>query len=113
MKKPKTKEPSLRDRLSQIFDEALLADFAANPTVIEQMRTKDPTRYAELVCKRITTAEPRPDGFESCQTMDEIGIKLLEGVGCARDIITPDMVMAAVQAHDALVERLGQIAQGN
>jgi hypothetical protein len=45
-RKPKAGEPSLRDKLSQAFLEALEADFREyGKSVIETMRLKDPTRY--------------------------------------------------------------------
>ena len=115
MKKPKTKEPSLRDKLSQLFDEALLANFAAKgASVIEQMCKDDPTRYAELVGKRIMAADPKPDGFESCDSVEELGRKLLKSVGLDNEeAITPDMIQAAIAAQDEFVAQLARIAGGN
>ncbi len=56
MKRKKTGEPSLREKLSQSFLEALTADFAINgPAVIEKMRATHPERYAELAAKMIMT----------------------------------------------------------
>jgi hypothetical protein len=65
-KRKKTGEPSLREKLSQSFLEALTADFAINgPAVIEKMRATHPERYAELAAKMIMTAEPqqKADGW--------------------------------------------------
>lgn len=43
--------------------------------------------------------------------MEDIGVRLLESVGAPRDTITEAMVQAAINANDAFLERLAQIAQ--
>jgi hypothetical protein len=107
-------EPSARAKLSAAFLEALEADFREyGKSVIEEMRLKDPTRYAELAGKMIMTIEAPSKGFEECNTMQEIGLKLLENVGATE--ITDDMIAEALKANDILVAKLEAIrdaAQG-
>jgi hypothetical protein len=110
----KAAEPSARAKLSAAFLEALEEDFREyGKSVIETMRLKDPTKYAELAGKMIMTVESKADGFESCQTMQEIGLKLLQNVGCTE--ITDDMIAEALKANDIFVAKLEAIrdaAQG-
>src|SRR5262249_4510746 len=111
-KKPKASEPSLRDKLSQAFLEALEADFREyGKSVIETMRQKDPTRYAELAGKLILTAEQPPAGidFKSARSMEEIGKKLMQSVGMDERIISPEMVQAAIEANNAFIAQLEAI----
>ena len=111
--KPKAQEPSLRDKLSANFLAAFEADFATNgAAVIEQLRQKSPEKYSEIAARLIATSEPKPDGFNTCRTMDELARKLLQSVGVDNtDAITPSMIEATTEAHDAFVARLGEIAQ--
>jgi hypothetical protein len=107
-------EPSLLDQLN-----APLRDFVADfklhgKTAMEKVREESPSKYLELATKLaalVATLRPEPSGFSTANSHEEIAIKLLEGVGTPRDAITPDMIEAALAAHDDLVERLGQIAQ--
>src|SRR5437660_7264043 len=81
-KKSKANEPSLRDKLGKKFLEALEADFREyGKDVIEQMRTKDPTRYAELAGKMIMAVEPREQSLENARNMHEVAAALLKSVG--------------------------------
>ena len=105
-RKPKTSEPSLRDKLSAAFLEAFQSDFEANGVAaIEQLRNKSPDKYTA------TEPQSQPTGFASCDSMEDIGVRLLESVGAPRDTITEAMVQAAINANDAFLERLAQIAQ--
>jgi hypothetical protein len=109
-RKPKTSEPSLRDKLSRNFLEALEADFRAyGVTVLERMRESSPERYCELAGKLIMSAEPQPDGFEQCNSMEEIGLKLLKSVGVDEEAATDDMIEAAIVANDKFIARLEAI----
>src|SRR5262245_5958180 len=111
-RKPKPSEPSVRDKLSAKFDADLLADYEVHGSkAIEQAREKSPEKYLETVGRRIAAVEPTSDGFESCKSMEEIGIKLLESVGFPRDIQTPSMIQAAIEANDAFIAKLGEIGQ--
>lgn len=113
-RKPKTSEPSLRDKLSAAFLEAFQSDFEANGVAaIEQLRNKSPDKYTEIAARLIAATEPQsqPTGFASGDSMEDIGVRLLESVGAPRDTITEAMVQAAINANDAFLERLAQIAQ--
>jgi hypothetical protein len=62
-RKAKSAEPSKRDKLAAVFDEALEADAAENiKTVIEQLRTKSPDKYAELVADELLRLSRRNKG---------------------------------------------------
>src|SRR5262245_20923441 len=110
--KAKGNEPSLRDKLSHNFLRAFEADFSTHGVeVIEQLRTKHPDRYAELAARLIATTEPKPDGFESCQSTEAIGRRLLRSVGLEdEDAATPAMVQAALDAQDRLIRTYLKIA---
>jgi hypothetical protein len=113
-RKTKATEPSLRDKLSAAFLEAFQADFEENgKAVIEALRNKSPDKYTEIAARLIAATEPQsqPTGFASCDSMEDIGVRLLESVGAPRDTITEAMVQAAINANDAFLERLAQIAQ--
>jgi len=108
--KPKAAEPSLRDKLSKNFLEALEADFREyGKDVIEQMRTRDPTRYAELAGKMIMAVEPREQSLENARNMHEVAIALLKSVG----FVEPDdnSIEQAIKANDAFINRLQAIYQ--
>jgi len=112
MKPRQAGEPSLRDKLSQAFLEALEADFRAyGKGVIETMRQKDPTRYAELAGKLILTAEQSPAGldFKSAKSMQDIGKKLMQSVGMDERTITAEMVQAAIDANNEFIAQLEAI----
>ena len=110
MRKPPklNKEPSLRDKLSAAYLETFQADFAANgASVIEQLRQKSPERYAEIAARLIAASEPRSDGFENAQSMEDIGLKLLRAVGF--DAPDDASIEAAIKANDDFIEQLKAI----
>jgi tRNA G37 N-methylase TrmD len=108
--KPKASEPSLRDRLSKNFLEALEADFREyGKDVIEQMRTKDPTRYAELAGKMIMTTEPREQSLENARNMRDVAVALLKSVGFNDP--DDDAIEQAIKANDEFINRLQAIHQ--
>jgi hypothetical protein len=109
-RKPKSAEPSLRDKLSQAFLETLEADFRVyGATVIETMRQTDPTRYAELAGKLIMTAEPVSKGidFNSANSMDELGLKLLQSIGFTAP--SDEQIQQAIAANNAFIAKLEAI----
>jgi hypothetical protein len=109
-RKAKTTEPSLRELLSQNVLETLVADARVHITsVIEKLRERAPEKYAELAVRAMAAAEPKPEGFESCQSMDEIGRKLLKTVGVDEYAVTDDMIKAAIEANDVFIARLEAI----
>ena len=54
------------------------------------------------------TAEPPQDAFESAQTMQEIGLKLLKSVGCPEGAATDEMIAKAVELNDQVVADAGR-----
>jgi hypothetical protein len=109
-RKPKSGEPSLRERLSQKFLEALQEDFELyGKTVLEKMRESHPERYAELAAKMIMTAEPQqnPTGIGGANSMHDVGARLLQSIG----MVEPDdaAIAAAIEANDAFLAALEAI----
>jgi len=109
-RKLKASEPSLRDKLSAAYLAALEADFEANGVnAIQVLREKSPEKYCEIAARLIAATEPRSDddGFNSCQSMEELGRKLLQSVGFS----DPDdaSIEDAIKANDTFVERLKAI----
>jgi hypothetical protein len=105
-------EPSPRAKLSQAFLEALEADFREyGKGIIERMREKDPTRYAELAGKLIMTTEPPPSGLDlnSANSLPELGRALLRAVGTAEDAMSDAAVEQAIKANDVLTATLESI----
>jgi hypothetical protein len=111
--KTKTVEPSLRDKLSASFMKAFQNDFELyGVEVIEQLRERHPDKYAQIATQLIATVEPKAaDGFEQCDSMEDIGRRLWKSVGVEEDAATDDMVARAIAANDRLIDELGQIAQ--
>ena len=109
-RKSKSGEPSLRDKLSEAYLKAFESDFAANGmAAIKSLRQKSPEKYAEIASRLIASSEPLPPGdFGQCKSLEDIGRKLLEQVGCLDP--SDDQVKLAVEANDAFVARLSEIA---
>ncbi len=110
------KAPNLRDKLSQAFLTAFDADFNEHGvSVIEQLRLKDPVRYAELAGRLITAAQDpaNPNDYSTCQTEEEIVRKLLLQIGMTEDQLTPHMLEQAETANAEFIARLLTIAEGN
>jgi hypothetical protein len=109
-RKPKSGEPSLRERLSQKFLEALEADFQLHgPTILERMRESHPERYAELAAKLIMSSEPQQNakGLAAANSMEEVGRILLQQVGLPEP--TAEEIEQAIQANDLFLEQLEAI----
>jgi len=111
--------PSTRDKLSSAFVEALEKDWAEHGVdVIQKIRQDHPVKYSELVARLVPMDVNlvSADDFSKCQSMQELGRKLLKSIGCEdEDAITEDMIARAIQANDAFVARLEAIrdsAQG-
>jgi hypothetical protein len=59
-RKPKSAEPSLRDKLSANFMRAFESDFETHGAeVIEQLRQKHPDRYAQIATQLIAAVETK------------------------------------------------------
>src|SRR5262245_7729191 len=111
-KRQKT-DASVRDQLALKFLAALETDFALHGAgVIAKMRESHPERYAELAGKLILSAEPKStsDGSD-LNTLDDIGRSLLQSVDAAPDLITDEMVRAAVALNNRFVDDLESIAR--
>jgi hypothetical protein len=110
------KQPNLRDKLSQAFLSAFDNDFNEHGvSVIQQLRTKDPVRYAELAGRLITAAQDPtdPNDYSNCQSEEEIVRKLLLQIGMTEEQLTPDMLRQAETANSEFISRLLVIAEGN
>jgi hypothetical protein len=110
MKKPKSGEPSLRERLSQRLLQALEADFEVHGvSVLERMRESSPERYCQLSAKLIMSAEPKqnPQGLAAATNSNEMGRIYLQQVGLLEP--TDQQIEQAVAAVDELLARLEAI----
>jgi hypothetical protein len=102
-KKPKGNEPSLSQKAMAALDD----DFKTHGTdAIKQLRETRPDRYVEL-CTRGTEASV--DGFENCQSMQEIAVNLLKSIGCSEFEMTQEMIDQAIAANEAFIARLKEI----
>jgi hypothetical protein len=101
-----------RLRLSASFLESLERDFEKNKdAVIESLRKESPRAYSELIARLVqTTDAPAENSFSKCNSMKEIGLRLLRSVGMQEAEITDELVDLAVIANDNFVARLEEIA---
>ena len=87
--------PSIRDKLSSAFVEALEKDWAEHGVeVIQQIRQDNPVKYGELIARLVPMDANlvSANDFSKCQSMEDIGRKLLQSVsldhaGCRRVFI--------------------------
>jgi hypothetical protein len=88
-------------------------DFEKNKdAVIEALRNGSPRAYAELLGRLVQTADPpATNSFKDCNSMKDIGVRLLVSVG----LTDPDeaAIQAAIEANDTFVARLTAIAQAS
>ena len=102
-----------RLRLSASFLESLAKDFEKHrDEVIEALRKESPRAYAELLGRLVMTADPpEGGGFKDCQSMADIGRRLLKSVGLPE----PDeaAIQAAIEENNTFVARLQAIAQAS
>jgi hypothetical protein len=108
--------PSTRDKLASGFVEALEKDWAEHGSeVIQQIRLDNPVKYGELIARLVPmdANPPSANDFSSCQSMEDIGMRLLKAVGLAEDAMTPAMIGQAIEANDAFIARLERIAAVN
>jgi hypothetical protein len=110
--KTQTSEPSLRDRLTSQFIEALEKDWAVHgTTVVAQVREQHPTKYAELIVRLVPVDPPITGGqgdFSQAKSQADIARKLLADIGCTTP--SDDMIEMAVTAQLRFVARLEEIA---
>src|SRR5262249_25245118 len=102
--------PSTRDKLASAFVDALEKDWAEHGAeVIQQIRQDNPVKYGELIARLVPMDANlvSADDFSKCQSMQELGRKLLKSIGCEdEDAITEDMIARASQDNDEFVARL-------
>jgi hypothetical protein len=111
-----TAEPSLRDKLTSAFVEALERDWTEHgASVIAAVREQAPAKYAELIVRLVPLESSlvAPGDFSQCQDMEEIGHRLLLQIGVDENGMTPDMVDAACRANETFITELQRIAGGN
>jgi hypothetical protein len=108
MKSRKSKG-SLRDKLSADYLKIFQEDFAAHGAkVIAELRQRSPEKYSEIASRLIAATEPdSPMDFSKCHTIQDIGRKLLQSVGCNEP--TDDQIAEAVEANDVFIARLEAI----
>jgi len=104
-----------RQKLTGDFVTALQADWQLHgQEIIEALRTQSPVKYAEIVSRlAVPEATPAPDDFSQCQSLFDMGKKLLAQVGVQADAINDTMIEQAVEANEAFVDRLEMIAGGH
>jgi hypothetical protein len=93
----------LRDKWLQVGDQ-----------VLEELAAKQPEKFALLVAQVVPREMLLTGGkgdFSECQSMNEIGRKLLEQVGLTEPRL--DQIERAVEANDSFVIQLQTIAGGH
>jgi hypothetical protein len=68
-------------------------------------------KYGELIARLVPIDAnlASADDFSKCQSMQDIGKKLLQAVGVDESAMTEDMVARAIEANDAFIARLQAI----
>jgi len=108
--KSKAEEPSARDKLSADFTKRLEEKWREKgDEVLEAAFKESPTKIAELIARLVSTSEPKPDGFETCNSHREIAIKLLKSVGANEFDLTEDAIKEAHEANNVFIARLQAI----
>ena len=111
-KKQKPAEPSLLEQLGGPLKD-FVNDFKEHgKTVLEQVRQENPAKYLEMASKLaalVVTLKPAQEGFHDAKTMEEIGLRLLKGIGMEEEDITEAMIAEAIGANEHFVARLEEI----
>jgi hypothetical protein len=110
--KPPKPEPTLIDQLSAPLRD-FVSDFKTHGAkTLELVRERSPEKYIELSAKLIAliaALKTEPDGFHNANSMEEIGRLLLKSVGCQEDLMTDNIVQAAIEENDIFIAKLEQI----
>jgi hypothetical protein len=109
-RKPKTSEPSLRDKLSERFVFALESDFETHQSeVIKSLREKHIDRYADLIVRLIAAREPeqKPEGFAAANSLHDVGRRLLQQVGLPEPL--DEQIAQAIEENDKFISALEAI----
>jgi hypothetical protein len=111
--KGKLSQGSVRDELASGFAKVLARDWAEHgDEVIVRLREEDPVEYSKLIARLVPQdLAPPPGVFSECQTMQEIGLKLLQQIGLSDP--TEDQIAQAVVANDVFMATLEAIKDGN
>jgi hypothetical protein len=102
-----------RLRLSASFLESLEKDFQAHrDEVIAALRKENPRAYAELLGRLVQTSDPPAENsFKDCNSMRDIGHRLLVSVGVSEP--SDDMIDLACAANDVFIATLEKIRDNN
>jgi ribosomal 50S subunit-associated protein YjgA (DUF615 family) len=111
--KRKKSEPSLVAQLSKPLRD-FVDDITANGAdALRAVRERDPAKYLELSTKLlplIVALNPQAaHEFSDCQSMADIGARLLRNVGVDEEAVTEDMIDRALEANNEFISRLEQI----
>jgi hypothetical protein len=111
--KAKAQQGTPRLRLSAAFLESLEKDFQAHrDEVIAALRKESPKAYAELLGRLVQTADPPAEKtFANCNSMRDIGHRLLVSVGVSDP--TDEMIDLACAANDVFIASLEKIRDDN
>jgi hypothetical protein len=114
-RKPKS-EPSLLNQLSKPLRD-FVADFQEHGAdTIKKVREDNPTKYLELTTKLLPLVVALNPGVETeffdCQSMADVGARLLRSIGVDPETITEDMIAAVIEANDEFMGRLERIKEG-
>jgi hypothetical protein len=106
----KSDQPSALDSLASRVAEALAKDWAEHgDEVIVRIREEDPVEYRKLIVRLVPqdALVPAPGAYADCNSMADIGRRLLEQVG----VIDPseDQVARAVQVNNEFMGKLEAI----
>jgi hypothetical protein len=98
-----------RLRLSASFLESLEKDFEKHrDEVIEALRKESPRAYAELLGRLVMTADPPAENtFAKCDSMHDIGLRLLRSIGLTEP--TDQQITLAIAANDVFIATLEKI----
>ena len=106
--RPKPNEPSARDKLTADFTRRLEEKWRqCGDDVLDAAAKESPTKFAEMVARVTSSAEPRVDGIESANSHEEIGRRMLQSIGFQ----DPDdaSIQAAIEVRDKWLAELQAI----
>jgi hypothetical protein len=112
-RKQKAGEPSLLNQLSKPLRD-FVTDITENGAeALRKVREESPAKYLELSTKLlplIIALNPEtPTALSDCQSMADIGARLLRSIGVDEEAVTEDMIDRALEANNEFISRLEQI----
>jgi hypothetical protein len=115
-KKPKLDETDIRRDLTASFVTKLRDKwFQVGDQVLDELAAKQPEKFAlivsQVVPREMLLAGGRGD-FSECQSMSDIGRKLLLDVGVEELAITEAMITRAVELNNNFTDQLQAVAAG-